>query len=271
MSAPRPAGALPASPPGATRRALGRPGARACLLVLGLWIAAAAVGPELATSGRLAAPWIVAATLLGARESALMVALALGLTLPGGLLLGVLAGAGGRARDGLLARSIELGSFWPAVVLVPLLGSSLALPPPLALGLAVAVGEGCRVARLVRSEVLRARAAPWVAAARALGATRLDLFRHHVLPHAAGPFLVAVAFVTATTIAVDTAVAFLGLVEASPLSWGGALAASLDGGPDALGPLLAALAITVACYGIAGALEAELDPRPPLSPPARST
>ncbi|HOU92368.1 MAG TPA: hypothetical protein PLU22_15050, partial [Polyangiaceae bacterium] len=85
MSAPRPAGALPASPPGATRRALGRPGARACLLVLGLWIAAAAVGPELATSGRLAAPWIVAATLLGARESALMVALALGLTLPGGL------------------------------------------------------------------------------------------------------------------------------------------------------------------------------------------
>jgi len=267
VSASRPPRARPV---GATRRALGRPGARACLLVLGLWIAAGAVGPELATSGGIAAPRAVAVILLGARASALMVALALGLALPGGLLLGVVAGAGGRARDGLLARSIELGSFWPAVVLVPLLGASLALPPPLALGLAVALSEGCRVARLVRSEVLRARAAPWAVAARALGATRVDLFLHHVLPHAAGPFLVAAAFVAATTIAVDTAVAFLGLVEASPLSWGGALAASLEGGAIALGPLLAALATTVACYGIAGALEAELDPRPPLSPPARA-
>ncbi len=257
-------------PAGALRRALARPGARASLLVLGGWLVAAALGPSLVTSDGAHATGLVAVTLLGARESALIVALALVLALPGGLLLGVVAGAGSRERDGLLARLLEIASFWPAVVLAPLLEAALALPRPLVLGIAVALGEGCRVARLVRSEVLKSRAAPWVVAARALGATRFDLFRQHVLPHAAGPFLVAAAFVSATAIATDTAVAFLGLSEASPLTWGGAIAASLHGGADGLGPLLAALATTVACYGLGSVLEAELDPRPPLSPPARA-
>jgi len=251
-------------------RALARPSARACLLVLGCWLAAAALGPALVTSEGTQAPGDVAVTLLGARQSALIAALALLLALPGGALLGVVAGAGSRERDGLLARLLEVTSFWPAVVLAPLLDAALALPRPLVLGLAVAIGEGCRVARLVRSEVLRSRAAPWVLAARALGETRIDLFRHHVLPHAAGPLLVAAAFVGATAIATDTAVAFLGLTAASPLTWGGAIAASLDGRAGGLGPLLAALATTAACYGLAGALEAELDPRPTLTPPARN-
>ncbi|MBN2195905.1 MAG: ABC transporter permease subunit [Polyangiaceae bacterium] len=245
---------------------MARPAARLALALLTVWIVAAAIGPRLATLQRDGASSSLGLVLLGARDSAVIVGIVLALALPGGFAVGVLAGAGGRGRDTLLARGLEVASFWPTVLLVPILTSTLSLPRPLLLGLAVALGESLRTARMVRGEVQRQRFAPYVVAARALGASRIDVFRAHVVPHATTPILVAAAFAGATTIATDTAISFLGLAGGAPTSWGGALASSLAGGPPAIGPLVAAVATTAAFYVLAGALADAIDPRPFLGP-----
>lgn len=237
---------------------------RIALALLSLWLLAALFGP-------LVAPWPSLSTdladgLRGARGSAVLVVLVLGLAVPTGWGLGLLAGAGGRGRDGALARVLELASFWPAVVLVPLLATSLALPRPLLLGLLIAIGESCRIARLVRGELRRRRAAPYVLAARALGASRLDVLRTHVVPHSLRPLLVAAAFAGATTVALDSALAFLGLEGPDPRAWGGAIAHALTRGTLAVWPLLGVLTTTASFWVLAEALDDALDPRPRLTP-----
>jgi peptide/nickel transport system permease protein len=235
-------------------------------LVLGAWLLLALVGPEVSSAAGLP-PSQLRSVLTGARDSAFVVAVVFGLAAPAGWVLGVLVGAGGRGRDSLLARLVELLGIWPSVVVIPLLDAAVALPRPLLLGLALSVSEACRVARLVRGEVLRHRVASHVTAARALGASRVDRFRWHVLPQAATPLLVACAFVSANAIASDASVAFLGWGGAAEATWGGAIAASLAAGEFPWAPLLAVLATTAAAYTLGEWATTRLDPRPRLAPP----
>jgi len=67
------------------------------------------------------------------------------------------------------------------------------------------------LARLVRSQFLSLREKEFVEAARALGASRLRLVAHHILPNALGPVIVASTIEVANAIIAESTLSFLGL------------------------------------------------------------
>ena len=80
--------------------------------------------------------------------------------------------------------------------------------------LVVAVIGGLRwmpVARLVRAQFLSLREKEFVEAARALGASRMRLVIHHILPNALGPVIVAGTIDVANAIIAESTLSFLGL------------------------------------------------------------
>ena len=80
--------------------------------------------------------------------------------------------------------------------------------------LIVAVIGGLRwmpVARLVRAQFLSLREKEFVEAARALGASRMRMVVHHILPNALGPVIVAGTIDVANAIIAESTLSFLGL------------------------------------------------------------
>jgi peptide/nickel transport system permease protein len=67
------------------------------------------------------------------------------------------------------------------------------------------------VARLVRAQFLSLREKEFVEAARALGASRMRVVIHHILPNALGPVIVAGTIDVAAAIIAESTLSFLGL------------------------------------------------------------
>ena len=77
------------------------------------------------------------------------------------------------------------------------------------------------IARLVRGEVRGIRNADFVLAARALGATHRRLAMRHLLPHVAGPVLVASTLAVGQVIVLEAGLSWLGIGVRPPrASWG---------------------------------------------------
>jgi ABC-type dipeptide/oligopeptide/nickel transport system permease subunit len=79
--------------------------------------------------------------------------------------------------------------------------------------------------RLVRSEVLRIRALPYIEAARSLGGSDLLIIWRHILPNLAGPLIILATFEMSAMIFYEAGLGFLGLsVPPEIPSWGNMLA-----------------------------------------------
>jgi peptide/nickel transport system permease protein len=163
---------------------------------------------------------VLARFIFGARLS-LLVGFAVvvsGLVVGGGI--GVLAAISGPALDNVLMRVID----------------ALAAFPPLILAMSVTVGLGVGLAtaalgtmlscvpfyaRLIRSDLLRLRARPFVEATVALGAGRGRILLHHLLPHTAPTMLVQSASVFGYAILTIAGLGFVGLGAQIPEpEWG---------------------------------------------------
>jgi peptide/nickel transport system permease protein len=133
---------------------------------------------------------------------------------------GILAGVSGGAIDTVLMRVMD----------------AILAFPPLILAMAVAVGLGASLqsavigitlttvpyyARLLRSEVLRIRALPFIEAAHALGAKRSRIIFRHVVPHVVSTLLIQGAAVFGYAILTLAALGFVGLGAQVPTpEWG---------------------------------------------------
>jgi peptide/nickel transport system permease protein len=85
------------------------------------------------------------------------------------------------------------------------------------------------VARLVRADVLGAKAAPYVEAAHALGARGRRVLWRHVLPNALGSAVVAITLGVGSAILLESGLSFLGLgVQPPQPSWGNMIADGRD-------------------------------------------
>lgn len=137
-----------------------------------------------------------------------------------GIAIGVLAGTAGELLD---------------TVIVRILDALLAFPPLLlALAIAVAMGAGTvsatigitvsvipYYARLMRSEVLRVKALPFVEAAVTSGAGWRRVIGRHVLPHTWGSMLVQASSAIGYTVLTLAALGFIGLgVQEPTAEWG---------------------------------------------------
>ncbi|MFF4344336.1 ABC transporter permease [Kitasatospora sp. NPDC001540] len=164
---------------------------------------------------------VVHGTALSLEAAAIACAIALVL----GTALGLLSGALGGRVDELLMRATDV------LLAIPSLLLSLALVTALGFGtvkaaVAVGVTSVAGFARIMRAQVLRVRAAPYVEAARAAGSRWPAVLLGHVLPNAWGPVRGFAALQFATSLLSVSSLGFLGYGAAPPApEWGSLVAA----------------------------------------------
>jgi peptide/nickel transport system permease protein len=145
-----------------------------------------------------------------------------------GVLLGAVAGWRGGIADRALSALTDTVLAVPRVPLLLLL-VAMSRPGVTLTVLAIGLTGWTTVARLVRADVRRLRGREFVDAARALGARPGRVLVRHVLPHAAGPALVATALGVGHAIMLEAGLSFLGLgVQPPAASWGNMIAAGRD-------------------------------------------
>ncbi len=156
----------------------------------------------------------------GARATLGLAALAVGLALVAGTAIGLIAsyslGWAGQVWVGVIDLVLAFPALLLALLVVALLGAGLY---PLAV--AVGIAGIPTYARVVRSIGLATRAAPYVEAARAMGARPAHILWHHMLPAALAPALALASADVGRAILYVSALGFLGLGAAPPQAeWG---------------------------------------------------
>ncbi|MGH7717244.1 MAG: ABC transporter permease [Gemmatimonadaceae bacterium] len=227
--------------------------ARLAMLLLGALVLGAVLVPELAATDPRAIGDVVRLRylppgstdylghfhLLGTdrfgRDIFARMMLAARLSLLVGIAGSALAGAAGiavGAVSGWVGGVVDRAAMWAADALLALPRLVLLLvcaalwTPGLTMVVVVLVATGWMgVARLVRAEVLGARAQPFVEAARALGATSRRILWRHVLPNTLGAATVAITLGVGSAILLESGLSFLGLgIQPPQPSWGNMIA-----------------------------------------------
>lgn len=156
----------------------------------------------------------------GARISLLIGVIAVGLSCPLGVLVGLVAGYAGRRTDDVLMHVTDIQLAIPTILLaiavVAVLGPGL---PNVIITLSVT--GWTLYARLVRGQTMTVKTRDFVQAARANGAGDTRILLRHVLPNVFSPVIVVAVFAVANMIVLEATLSFLGLgVEPSVVTWG---------------------------------------------------
>ena len=163
---------------------------------------------------------ILSRLIYGARVSLLVGVIAVGLSCPLGVLVGLVAGYAGRRVDDVLMRITDIQLAIPTILL------AIAVVAVLGPGhgnviLTLSVTGWTLYARLVRGETLGVKGRDFVHAARAAGAGDARIVVRHVLPNVFSPVIVVAVFAVANMIVLEATLSFLGLgVEPSVVTWG---------------------------------------------------
>lgn len=153
----------------------------------------------------------------------------------------------------VLGLTTLLGAVPRLILLVALVaGPPLTQPQLLGVFTLVAWPE---TARLVRAQMLRVRAQPFIEAARASGLPPGRIWWRHALPHACRPLLAYAPLSLAGLVSLESALAFLGIGQGPDVVSWGSLLASIRQDPTAwwvaAGPGVALLATLLALQKIA--------------------
>jgi peptide/nickel transport system permease protein len=208
--------------------------------------------------------------LYGARISLAVAISVVSLSLTVGLILGGLSGFYGRVTDTVINiyvmnAFLALPGILLAIAFVAFLGPGL-----VNLILALSIGGWVGYARLVRAQVLSVKSREYVEAARALGASDLRIFVHHILPNILQPIIVQAAIGMAGAVLAEATLSFLGLGVPPPTpSWGGMLNDArshlFDSPHLVVFPAIAVMLCVLSFNFIGDALRDYLDPRTRLS------
>jgi oligopeptide transport system permease protein len=151
-----------------------------------------------------------------------------------GLTLGTLAGSFGGWVDYVVMRIVEVFTAVPiwlfALFLISVWRGLDAFNGNGLINVIVAIGliSWIDICRLTRAQLLTLREKDYVMASHALGANRMYIALHHMLPNALAPLIVAVTLGVPTAIFTEAGLSFLGFGINDPLpSWGKMVADSL--------------------------------------------
>jgi peptide/nickel transport system permease protein len=167
---------------------------------------------------------LVAGTRVSLRSSFQVVAVALLLALPLGLVAGYFKGV----VDTLIMRAMDALMSVPALVLAlavaGVLGRGLG---NMLIALSIVITPG--LVRLTRAQTLSIREEIFVEASRTIGTSTPRILITRILPNAAPPIVVAASLYMGVVIIAEAALSFLGLGQAPPAaSWGSMLRAGFD-------------------------------------------
>lgn len=166
---------------------------------------------------------LLARVLAGGRTTLLSTLCAVGLSASLGAALGAACGWLGGWFDGLAMRLADLALSFPSLALAMAVAAALPGGTEAAV-LALALVSWPKYARLARSRTMAIRGSDFLLAALLAGAGTARLLRRHVLPHVAGPVIIAAAQDVGTMMTEIAALSFLGLGAAPPAAeWGSML------------------------------------------------
>ncbi|WP_053206815.1 ABC transporter permease [Jiangella muralis] len=208
---------------------------------------------------------VLSRVILGAEVSLRVGAVAVGISLVAGVLIGLLAGYYGRWVDDVLMRISDVLFAFPAMLMAI---AVLAILGPGSTNAMIAIGIVYTpiFARITRASVLSVREEVYVKAARSAGAGDLRIIGRHVLPNVTAPIIVQTSISLAFAILSEAALSFVGLGTQPPdPSWGRMLAEGRGFVEQAwwmaVFPGLA-IFVTVLAFNVLGdALRDVLDPR----------
>ncbi len=156
----------------------------------------------------------------GARVSLLIGVIAVAVSCPIGVLVGLVAGYVGRRTDDVLMRVTDIQLAIPTILLAIAVVGVLG-PGVRNVVITLSVTGWTLYARLVRGEALGVKGRDFVVAARAAGASDARIMFRHVLPNVLTPVIVVAVFAVANMIILEATLSFLGLgVEPSVVTWG---------------------------------------------------
>ena len=201
----------------------------------------------------------------GARISLKVGAVAAGLGVTSGLIIGLVCGYIGGKLDFLLQRVVDSFQAFPALFLALAVTTALGRTETY-VGLALAIVTWPTATRVIRSAVLAQKGVMYIEAARAIGAQTPRILFRHILPNVASVYIVLATAGLAQAILVEASLSFLGVGVPPPQpSWGAML---LEAQRTAVRApwtaIFPGIAITVAVFGFSlfgDALRDHLDPR----------
>jgi len=271
----------------ARRRLLRNKAAVASMIVLGLLVAAALIGPYLApfrydainkddvwvgplSAGHLLGTDSLGRDLLARLLIGLRVSLAIGVvatfvSLVIGVAYGAVAGYLGGRLDEAMMRIVDVLYSLPFIFFVILLmvtfGRNFIL-----MFVAIGAVEWLTMARIVRGQTLSLKQKEFVEAARAAGLSRGAIIARHIVPNLLGPVVVYVTLTIPAVILAESFLSFLGLGVQEPLTSLGTLisrgAADMELAPWLLIFPSVAMVVTLMCFNFIGdGLRDALDPK----------
>jgi peptide/nickel transport system permease protein len=148
----------------------------------------------------------------GSRVSLIIGVMAVLVSAPVGVALGLIAGYYGRSTDHVIMRLADIQLAFPFVL--------LAINIVLVLG----ISGWVLYARIVRGEVLTLKRQPFVESARVVGLTDRLIMLRYLLPNVMPAVIVVATFAVAYMILLESSLSFLGLgVQPPAPTWGGML------------------------------------------------
>ncbi|TXT60491.1 MAG: Glutathione transport system permease protein GsiD [Promethearchaeota archaeon] len=162
---------------------------------------------------------VLARMIFGARTSITVALPAIGISVSGGLILGIIAAFYGGWADSLIMRVFDIMMAFPglvlAIVIIAIWGRQIEYIL-LVYGILGIPGY----ARLIRGNVLQAKELPYVEAARVAGANNWRIMFRHILPNVIQPIIVAVTFNVGGMILSLAGLSFLGFGDPNLIEWG---------------------------------------------------
>jgi peptide/nickel transport system permease protein len=161
--------------------------------------------------------------LYGGRIALVVALTAVGLSLAGGIALGLIAGYGPRWLDNLLLLLFDSVRAFP-VVMFALAVITVVGPSLQTVILVVVVTSVPQYARIIRTQTLSLRHTEFILAERSLGAGAPRVLLVHILPNVIGPLVILASMEIPVVITIEAGLSFLGLGVPPPTpSWGNIL------------------------------------------------
>lgn len=213
---------------------------------------------------------IVARLLFGLRISVAVGVVATAVAVLIGVLWGAVAGFVGGWLDGVMMRIVDVLYAIPFVFFVILLVTVVRTETPVAnfllIFMAIGAVEWLTMARIVRGQTIALRRKEFIEAARAAGASGLQIITRHIVPNVLGPVVVFATLNIPVIILAESFLSFLGLGIQTPWTSLGALIADGSRNMETAPWMLVAPAVTMLvlllCLNFLGdGLRDALDPK----------
>ena len=164
----------------------------------------------------------------GTRQSLVIGFAATALAVLAAIVLGLIAGLGGKFADAAVSRLLEVLFAFP-VLLLALLVVSVFGNSAQTLIFAVAIGTAPGYARMLRGQLVSVRDAGYVEAARVVGHSQGRVVWQHILPNAIRPLVALYTLGVGQAVIWASGLSFLGLGVAPPSpEWGALLESGRD-------------------------------------------